>query len=436
MLLIYTDDITPRISYIFPFLLTDILGLGISITNKPDEFETYSGPRLNYSLKNFESCPFIRPHALLFSQHSNQPSIEIVEFDGHQYFCSSSPDSLLPFDPFAASFFLISRMEEYAPTQGDNFGRFRPSDSILWRNRLLKKPVVNIWARLLGEKLQAHYPQLHISTPSFQFISTIDIDNAWAYRHKGLVRTLSALLRTLTKAPGDLGQQLKILSGKIPDPYDTYAYLDQVFNAHKEQVRFFITVGNYGPYDKNPSHRNKHYRELIYRLGQNYQVGIHPSFAAGKNQRITLIAREIKRLENILGRKISSSRQHFLLLDIPQTYKNLIACGITEDFTMGYASETGFRAGTCTPFFFYDLENEQTTTLKIFPFQVMDGTLRHYKKLTVSDAIEESLSIMKEVKNTGGTFVCIWHNETVNDRGQWKGYRKVFEKIHQEALTK
>jgi hypothetical protein len=25
---------------------------------------------------------------------------------------------------------------------------------------------------------------------------------------------------------------------------------------------------------------------------------------------------------------------------------------------------------------------------------------------------------------------CMWHNETVNDLGEWKGYRKVFEKMN------
>jgi len=37
---------------------------------------------------------------------------------------------------------------------------------------------------------------------------------------------------------------------------------------------------------------------------------------------------------------------------------------------------------------------------------------------------------MNEVKKVGGTFVSIWHNETVNDLGEWKGYRDVFEKMN------
>ena len=60
----------------------------------------------------------------------------------------------------------------------------------------------------------------------------------------------------------------------------------------------------------------------------------------------------------------------------------------------------------------------------------MDGTLLHYMQLTPEKASEEIKRIMQEVKNVGGTFVSVWHNETVNDLGQWKGFRKVFEEMN------
>ena len=98
---------------------------------------------------------------------------------------------------------------------------------------------------------------------------------------------------------------------------------------------------------------------------------------------------------------------------------------------MGFADQTGFRAGICTPFYFYDLENEIKTNLLIVPFQVMDGTLLHYVKLSPGQAFKEIQTLMNEVKNVGGKFVSIWHNETANDLGEWKGYREVFEEMNQ-----
>jgi hypothetical protein len=119
-----------------------------------------------------------------------------------------------------------------------------------------------------------------------------------------------------------------------------------------------------------------------------------------------------------------------LRLKFPRTYRRLINSGILEDYTMGYASQTGFRAGICTPYFFYDLKKEEVTSLNIIPFQIMDVTLRHYLNLKPEEAIAEIEALMQEVKKVGGTFSAIWHNETVNDEGDWKGYREVFEKMN------
>jgi len=76
------------------------------------------------------------------------------------------------------------------------------------------------------------------------------------------------------------------------------------------------------------------------------------------------------------------------------------------------------------------LANETATSLLIVPFQTMDGTLRNYLKLSPNDACAEIELLMNEVKRVGGTFVSIWHNESLNGLGDWKGYREVFEKMN------
>ena len=142
---------------------------------------------------------------------------------------------------------------------------------------------------------------------------------------------------------------------------------------------------------------------------------------------------EKQRMEKILGRPVSDSRQHYLLLAFPATYRKLLDAGITTDYTMGYPDRPGFRAGTATPFYFYDLEKEETTPLRIFPFQVMDGTLRQYLKMTPRDAITKITALRDEVRTTGGTFCTIWHNESLNDQGSWRGYRVAFERLNREG---
>jgi len=102
---------------------------------------------------------------------------------------------------------------------------------------------------------------------------------------------------------------------------------------------------------------------------------------------------------------------------------------------MGYADAPGFRASICTPYFFYDLLDEKETLFKIFPFQVMDVTLRNYKNMDSLEALDKIGCLMQEAKNVGGTFISLWHNESLSDAGQWKGWRKVYIEMTKMAST-
>ncbi len=430
MILIYVQKVNPRIEYIAKLIFNQILQTEISFSINSSEFRKSDLPKLNYSTEKFDDEFYIKPHRLMFSRAMIKPNIQPVWYEGNKYFCESSKDSDLPFDPLAASFYLVSRHEEYTEDVRDKLDRFAVQNSILAEYDLLKKPVVNIWAKLLAEKLKARYPKLEFQKTGFRFLSTIDIDNAWAYLHKGFWRTGANLVKTYFNNRGEFNQRRKVLSGKARDPYDTYDYLNTVFEGNEDKVLFFFLLGDYGRFDKNISHRNRHYRKLIRKTHEKYAVGIHPSFASSKkgNRKKTRVERI--RLEKILGSPVGKSRQHFLRLKLPKSYRRLLKSDISEDYTMGYSCLPGFRAGICTPFYFYDLERETTTNLLVIPFQIMDGTFTHYLHLPPDKAWEEIKAIMKEVKNVGGTFVSVWHNETVNDLGIWKGYRAVFEEMN------
>ena len=137
-------------------------------------------------------------------------------------------------------------------------------------------------------------------------------------------------------------------------------------------------------------------------------VGIHPSYGSG--DRVESVQKEIRRLEQILDRPICSSRQHYLKMSFPETYRTLIANGIEEDYSMGYSEVPGFRAGTCTPFKFYDLQANEPTNLTVYPFAVMDRTLNDHLKLSPEEAIERVSDLFAEVKAVHGTLVSVWHN--------------------------
>ena len=143
---------------------------------------------------------------------------------------------------------------------------------------------------------------------------------------------------------------------------------------------------------------------------------------------------EQSRLQKIVMREISKSRQHFIKLSFPSTYRQLIDADITDDFSMGFSGEIGFRAGICTSFYFYDLERETETRLRIHPFAVMDATLRYYMKIMPAEALSYVGPIIKEIKAVNGTFITIWHNESISNKKPWEGWRGVYEEIIKAAL--
>lgn len=430
MILFYTDELNPRIEYIAQLIFSQILKTEILFTTKSSEFSKSHLPKINYSYEKFEDEFYIKPHRFLYCAALIQPNIEPVWYNGEKVFFESSKDSVIPFDPLAASFYLVTRYEEYLEKERDKYNRYPAEKSILTKYNLLKKPVVNIWARLLAEKLKEKFPELEFPKPKFEFLPTIDIDNAWAFSNKGFWRGFGALAKDITKGRFlNAKNRFNVWRGNEKDPYDTYDYLDTIFADHKNKVFFFFLVGDYKRYDKSISSKNKKFKNLIRETARKYETGIHPSYSSSKKKGKNKLVTEIQRMEKITGEKMTKSRQHYLRLKFPRNYRRLLKAGIKEDYTMGYSSHTGFRAGICTPYFFYDLKKETVTSLKINPFQVMDVTLRNYMGLTPEEAFREIENLIHEVKRVGGTFSAVWHNETLNEQNGWEGYREVFEQM-------
>lgn len=435
MILFYTDELNPRIEYTARLIFNHILNAEIKFTTNSSEFLKSDLPKMNYSYEKFDDEIYIKPHRLMYCKALIQPDIQTVWYQQKKFFFESSNDSVFPFDPISATFYLVTRYEEYLEKDREKFKRYPGEKSILAKYNLLKKPVVNIWADMLAKKLKEKFPVLEFPPKKPEYVCSIDIDNAWAYRHKGPWRGTGALLKAFSTGKlTEAKKRIDVWRGKMKDPYDTYAFIDNTFKGNEDKALFFFLVGDYKRYDKNISHKNRSYRKLIQETARKYTTGIHPSYSSSKKKGRNRLISEIRRLEGIISQKPLKSRQHFLRLKFPRTYRRLIKAGIKEDYTMGYAAQTGFRAGICTPYPFFDLKKEKSTPLMIFPFQVMDVTLNHYMGLSPEEAVKEVNTLMDEVKKAGGTFISIWHNETLNDTGPWKGYRKVFEIMNKKGF--
>lgn len=432
-LLIFVPEITPRVVYSFGFIFQTILGIEVRFTSHSEEFKQSPLPKINYSSTNFNSGLFLKAHAILFDKTICVQETERIEYQQMQLFFPTSDDSFLPFDPFAMSFYLVSRYEEYLNENTDAHDRFDDAENILVRLGLNHQPIVDQMAYWIAEKIKKSFPEFNIQERTFQFITTIDIDNAWAYRNKSLMIAAAGLVKAAIHGRWkELKQRISVLLGLQDDPYDTYSYILKTYKGLLDHVLFFFLIADRDRFDKSISHTNEPFRHLISSMAAVCNVGIHPSYSSNEKQ--WLFDTEKNRLENIIQQPVTRSRQHYLKLKFPNTYRTALKSGITDDYTMGFASLAGFRAGTCTPFPFFDLSHNRQTKLMVHPFQVMDVTLKNYLHLAPLQAWQLIERLMLEVKGVNGTFMSLWHNESLSNSGSWQGWTEVFENILEKGL--
>jgi hypothetical protein len=427
MLLIYLPQKTPRIEYVFDLLFKHEWEIEYSITHEKHAFENYPNEKINYSNTKFNNEFFIRSHSLLSENFIEKKNI-LVEEKQHTKILFGNDDScVLGFDIFSAVFYMVTRYEEYLPFAPDIYGRYKAAESLASQHNFLQKPVVDTWIDIFKNELQKRFPSLEIKTGSFHTIHTYDIDIAYKFKGRSLYRTLGSTGKDILKLHfKNIIERIKTLLIIQKDPWDIYENLRETITGNKLNSVFFFLLADKTNQDKNLSHTNNRMKKLINNIKTFSKIGIHPSFSTSDFPEKILIEKE--RLEKISDETINKSRQHFLKFKMPDTYNFLISAGISEDYSMGFPEAPGFRAGTCKPFYFYDLKNEKATLLKIFPVTCMDATFIHYSKISAEKSLFAILNLMKEVKKVEGTFIPIWHNNYLGENKKWKS-------VHEKTIT-
>jgi hypothetical protein len=424
-MIIYSDHISERLEYICSFLFREVLGQQYLLTNKTEDIEKVDQSVLVYSNSLNTRYFTIIPHSLLLED-------EIINFipdhrnSGNEIELFPNEYGHFSFDILSATFYMLSRYEEYQDFEPDKYDRFTAQNSLAFKLGFLKWPIVNIWASKLALALLKFYPSFTFSIPNSSYKFSIDIDIAWDVKNKGFVRATSAFLRSIIKLDlKDVIYRIKVLNNNLPDRFDAY---DLILKSHQpEELRIFILLANRNKYDPNIHYQNQEFIRLIKKLSSKYELGVHPSFLSFEKK--SLVNLEKKRLEDIVEKPLKASRQHFLRLRFPETYRTLINSELMEDYSMVFADQTGFRAGTSFSFDWYDLKSEKHTKLRIHPACLMDRTLKDYYKLSPDDALSHINEILDNIKDFGGVFIPIWHNDSVKGQGEWEGWDEVYKKM-------
>ena len=427
-MLVYTSHISPRFEYIVSFICSVLQLDSHTIANDENELRSFSGIRINYSSERItEEEIWIVPHGLLTEKGIRPQAIDIFETNNIKAFFKTVGD--FPFDIFSAAFYLISRYEEYLPHRKDMYGRYAHENSLAFKNGFLNQPLVNQWVGLLAAFIKDKFPSVALPSPAFRFLATYDIDEAFSYKYKGWLRSTGGIAKQLIKGQWKAAaERMRVLAGKENDPYDAFAWMDELHKKHGLKPRYFFLVpGKNGRYDKNILPSCKAMRQLIQQQAEKYDTGLHPSWQSGDDS--SLLKKEKETLEHITGKPVTASRQHYIRLTLPETFRRLIDAGIKEDYSMGYGSINGFRASVASPFYWYDLEKDEATYLKIFPFCYMEANSFFEQKQNAIDSFNELLHYYNEVKKVNGLLITLWHNTFLGTAMQYAGWKEVYEKF-------
>ena len=305
---------------------------------------------------------------------------------------TEQPTWIIRTDIVYNTFFFISRAEELINTQRDEHGRFLAKYSILGQNNRLMIPTVDEYARMLMKLLDLPLP-----TSSFsQIYLTHDIDTVAHYRH--LLGAIGGIVR------GQWRKVMASLKNLHNDPAFTFSWLiAQDKKVEGAECIYFVkdTMGKGYDYPQYKLDGKDFETAEMLIENSGAKIGWHGSYYGGD------------KANRLLGDKAGLHRSHYLRCSIDQMQR-LAEVGVTDDFTMMFPDQVGFRLQTTRPVRWINPKTMQLTDLVLHPLTVMDCTLsnNNYMNLSEDEAYFECQRLFEKIHQNAGEVVLLWHNTT------------------------
>lgn len=419
---------TARTRYIVGHVLGRMSSLVAEEVSDRATFDALAGPKLIYGHAAVDGAFRVVPYSALEGVEQAVDDPPMATGPDGVPLLFPVPDGDLPFDPFAAAFQLLARVEEHGPIPRDVHGRPETRTLHAARHGYLDRPVVDEWLYLLWSAWSARDPRLPRLQRRYRQVATLDVDNGFMYLGRPLWRTVGAAARDLLKHGWHpVRERIDVLAGRRPDPYDVHALFRRTAEGPADEMVVNYLVAPRGPNDHAVGPAFPLMRERMREATSWARIGLHPGYDS--SMRTEQVRQQKQVLEQASGVRVTMSRQHFLRFRLPETFQRLVEVGITDEYSMGLADRAGFRAGTCTPYPFFDLTTDRPLDLMVHPFTLMDSALYYKERLTPEQAIARGLQMVERVRAVQGTFIAVWHERFLSDHGPEKGWRTVVEQL-------
>ncbi len=397
------NDASPALKHAAKVFFVDVCNLSLSIV---DHFsDSKDGINIEYSTKN-------DLHVIYLQQAHIQGVNPEVDFSCQnvRFPYKTSDQSFLPFDPIALTWLLMLLPQEQLK-ECDFDQHHRPVSSTLWivKNKLHQFPLIDIAAKMFLTELELKFPDFVFPTQKPIFQPTFDIDIAFAHKSKSLLLHGLGSASLLVKLDyKNLQKRLKVWVKKESDPYDVFDELLDVLGEAGLQAIFFAMTANRSKYDKNNNHASSSYRKLLKKLSENHTVGLHPGYVSATKP--SIVPLEKMRLENIIGKQVTQVRQHFLRQFLPNSWDVFVENGFTDDYSIGFATHSGYKVGTCRPYQAFDVVANKELPLMLHPFAMMDTALSHYQGNNSAEILEQTTQYLSNTTIYQSPISAVWHN--------------------------
>jgi hypothetical protein len=416
-LLVYTPKITTRFQYVFRQLFVRILEIPVSFTSSLDAFVAFSGAKFSYAPQPLGQEFHVYASGFLTEQGISYQELKKGEWQGLQVLFSHNNNSRIPFDIFAASFYCLSRYEEYLPHLKDEENRYPASASWLTAADSLEIPLVDAWAVAFLKELQQEFPDL--SSPDRDSDGPIrpffTITSPFKYLYKPSLTKLGQWLQSVWHLKlWDALEQCLVELRILRDPFDTYDQMIPLLSKGKVAPAFYFLFAQ-KPYEGIATAiYNTKLQALIKGVSDDFPVSV--LFSHHAQQDTEELAFELNNVKQLIHRPILRACFHRGVGTISEGYAKLLEQEVHHDLSMGYEETIGYRASTAVPFYYYDLENEYQTPLMLHPIVATEKGLRMLGCKRAFDKLEKLLKAhpTPTAKQRVAFSNAIWQDEESN----------------------
>jgi len=321
------------------------------------------------------------------------------------------PQKIEELDMFSASFFMLTRWEEYVNRNRDNHNRFPATESLAFKQGFLDRPIVNEYVEELKEMLLELDNSLSFKEKKFELVLTHDVDEIkmWkGWKHVSRVALGDILKRkSLSLALERFAEYFLIRKKKIKDPFDRFDWLMDKSEAIGVKSRFYFMSGGVTEFDNR--YKIKEQKELIKKIQKRgHIIGIHPSYNAYND--FEQFKKEKELLENVAEQKIVEGREHYLRFEVPTTWQIWEDNNMEVDSTCGYADKEGFRCGTGDAFSVFNILSREKLKLKERPLIFMDDNHHTYNQFNTEESFDSIKKIINISKQYQSKMTLLFHN--------------------------